>query len=102
MTTPVEADIDKAHMRFYVGTKNAGKDLQNEGEVKVITIPERKVASIGRRGSYSEENITEVREKLEKWLKDNALYIADGPAYGMYWNSPFVPWFLKRLKCIFQ
>lgn len=98
MTTPVEADIEKANMRFYVGTKDSGKELQSEDEVEVIIFPERKVASIGARGSYSEQNVNKSRVQLEEWLKESPLYSADGPVYGVYWNSPFTPWFLKRFE----
>jgi len=33
---------------------------------------------------------------LMEWFAKNNKYEQDGPAYGVYWNGPFVPGFLKR------
>ena len=96
MTTPVEADINPGKMRFFVGKKDAAKNLQPNTSVDVITLPKRKVASIGIRGGYSKENFWKNKERLEIWISKNKQFNQDGDAYGVYWNGPFVPGFFKR------
>jgi len=64
--------------------------------VKVLSLPERTVASIGIRGSYSKKQFETNREKLTIWLKDNPKYQSIGEAYAVYWDAPFVPWFMKH------
>jgi effector-binding domain-containing protein len=98
MTVPVEAEMDQARMKFYVGSSDlekAGKD--GEG-VKVLTIPRRKVVSLGARGSYSENNFEETRKRLEKWLEEREDLVATADAYAVYWNGPFMPGFMKRFE----
>jgi DNA gyrase inhibitor GyrI len=54
------------------------------------------VLAIGIRGGYSEENFQENKTALLNWLKDHSAYELAGSAYAVYWDGPFVPWFLKR------
>jgi effector-binding domain-containing protein len=96
MTTPVEARIENSQMKFYVGGPDSVKDLRDQGQVKVITMPERKVAAIGIRGAYSKSSFEENRAKLESWLREQPQYEPAGEPYAVYWNSPMVPWFLKH------
>ena len=96
MTAPVEARIENAQMKFYVGTKDKLKELKDRGSVKVVTIPQRTVVSIGIRGTYTESNFEKAKTQLEQWLRDNTGYQQAGAAYAVYWDAPFMPWFLKR------
>jgi effector-binding domain-containing protein len=96
MTTPVEARIENAQMKFYVGSKDKLKELKDRGNVKVVTIPQRTVVSIGIRGAYTEGNFEKAKTRLEQWLTDTAGYRRAGAAYAVYWDAPFMPWFLKR------
>jgi len=96
MTVPVEADIENARMKFYVGGPDSGKDLRDRGEVKVVSLPERTVASIGIKGTYTKDKFEKNRAKLEAWLRENPRYASVGAAYAVYWDAPFVPWFLKH------
>jgi effector-binding domain-containing protein len=96
MTTPVEARIENAQMKFYVGTKDKLKELKDRGSVKVVTIPQRTVVSIGIRGTYTESNFEKAKTQLEQWLRDNTGYQQAGAAYAVYWDGPFMPWFLKQ------
>ena len=34
-------------------------------------------------------------QRLREWLKANTEWVADGEPSAVYWNSPFVPFFLK-------
>lgn len=83
MTVPVQAEIEPGEMWFYVGAKDAGKALKDTGDIRVIDIPERTVASIGARGGYSEKNFNEARTKLEAWLTAQESYAAVGEAYAI-------------------
>ena len=96
MTTPVEADIDPGRMRFFVSEKDSGKPRPDSSEVKVRNLQPMTVVAIGIRGSYTEEIFEENKKSLLKWLDDNSIYSQTGPAYGVYWDGPFIPWFLKR------
>jgi effector-binding domain-containing protein len=99
MTAPVEGSLDEdARMIFYVGPQVEDEGLDDEGEVRVLRLPERKVAAIGARGSYKEANVRKYQEKLEAWLAKRPEYEVVGPAYSVFWNAPFIPWFLRHLE----
>jgi len=98
MTTPVEAEMMTGKMYFYLGADAKGRELPATEEVRVIEMPERKVASIGVRGGYSEENFAAALDKLEAWLAKHPTHKASGAARGIFWNGPYVPWFLKRFE----
>lgn len=98
MTTPVEAEMMPGTMYFYIGADAADRELESTGEVHVLEIAERTVASIGVRGSYSEKNFEAARIKLEAWLEKHPTHRAEGAARGVFWNSPFMPGFLKRFE----
>lgn len=96
MTVPVEAQIENARMKFYVGGPDREKNLPDRGEVKVVSLPERMVASIGIKGGYTKNIFEKNREKLAAWLRENTRYTPAGDSYAVYWDAPFVPWFLKH------
>jgi DNA gyrase inhibitor GyrI len=98
MTVPVQGEMQGTGMRFFLGKEDRQRGLMDEEGVQVKEVPERTVASIGVRGGYTEKNFTKARSRLEQWTRDHADYEAVGEAYGIYWNSPFVPWFLKRFE----
>ncbi|HAZ66032.1 MAG TPA: ABC transporter substrate-binding protein, partial [Opitutae bacterium] len=47
-------------------------------------------------GSYTQKSYQDNLTKLQDWLKTQLEYEAIGEPYAVYWNSPFVPGFLKR------
>ena len=96
MTVPVEAEIDGSKMKFYLGSKDKTKDLPDRSNVQVETVPGRTVVSIGIRGAYSKSNFNRALAKLESWFNRNTEYVRGGEAYGVFWDAPFMPWFLKR------
>jgi effector-binding domain-containing protein len=99
MTAPVEGSLDEdARMTFYVGPQAGHEELDDQGKVRVLLLPERTVASIGARGSYKEKNVRKYLEKLESWLAEKPDHEVAGPAYSVFWNPPFIPWFLRHFE----
>lgn len=97
MTAPVEARIQPAVMVFYCDKGSAARtDLKDSPEVTLQSVPERTVASIGIRGAYTSAAYAENLAKLREWLAARPDLQAAGEPYAVYWNSPFVPGFLKR------
>ena len=97
MTAPVEAGIKPGTMVFYMDEASAKRtDLTETSQVKLSSVPERRVAAIGIRGSYSRENYEEALTGLKAWLDKRTDVKAAGEPYAVYWNSPFVPFFLKQ------
>ena len=97
MTAPVEAGIKPGTMVFYMDDASAKRvDLAETAQVKLSSVPERQVAAIGIRGSYSRENYEEALTELKAWLAKRTDVKASGEPYAVYWNSPFVPFFLKQ------
>jgi hypothetical protein len=98
MTVPVESDIDRATMRFYIEEKYRERELHDENGVHVLQVPQRMVASIGVQGDYSKENIFSAQTALQAWLAGNDIYQADGPSYVAMWDGPYKPPFLRRFE----
>ena len=97
MTAPVEAGISPGTMVFYMDRNSAKRpDLAETAQVKLTSVPERRVAAVGIRGSYSRDNYEEALGRLREWLARNAEVRSAGEPYAVYWNSPFVPFFLKH------
>jgi hypothetical protein len=97
MTVPVEGRLDSAEMRFHLGT-DAPSTAQDDGPVRVVNAASRRVARLGAKGAYSEENVGAARSRLEAWLAVNPQWRSTGPAYAVFWNGPFTPWFIKRFE----
>lgn len=99
MTAPVEGSLEEeARMIFYLRPQVREEGFPDEGGVRVIRMPEREVASIGVRGSYREGNVRKYHAKLEEYLAGQDQYEAVGPAYSVFWNPPYIPWFLRRFE----
>jgi effector-binding domain-containing protein len=96
MTVPVEAQIDKAAMYFWVAPAEVPKVTGPAAGVEVIQLPARQVAARGARGAYSAANFEKTTQELLDWLAEQTGVEAAGPAYAVYWHGPFTPWLLKR------
>jgi hypothetical protein len=96
MTTPVEAEIEPGRMRFFVGGKDANKSRPTTDSVTVRKLEPMQVLAIGIRGSYDEENFRENRDRLLRWIDEQTTYEPAGAPYAVYWDGPYIPWFLKR------
>ncbi|MEM7027917.1 MAG: heme-binding protein, partial [Pseudomonadota bacterium] len=97
MTVPVEGNLSRAEMRFYVG-QNDTREFKNTETVRVVEIPERTVVSIGAKGSYAEENVMRLRDQLEEWLSSQSDWVADGSSYAVFWNGPMTLWLFKHYE----
>lgn len=96
MSVPVEASASTNEMIFFVGGEHKTRAITSANEVEVRTLPETTVASIGLRGSYTRENFDQGLKRLNAWLTLQTEWRANGAPYAVYWNSPFVPWFLRK------
>ncbi len=97
MTTPVEAGMRPGTMVFYLDAKSAQRqDLVLGSGVERVAVQERVVASVGIRGGYSKESFAENSLKLREWVQSQPGWKGVGEPYAVYWNSPFMIWFLKR------
>jgi peptide methionine sulfoxide reductase msrA/msrB len=96
VTVPVEADIDNAGMRFFVGTQDQKRDLKDSEEVTVQTRPERLVLAAGIHGGYNRQTYKSAGKVTLDWLESHPQYEPTGEPYMVYWNSPFVPGFMKK------
>ena len=96
MTVPVEADMERAGMRFFVGSDDRERELSDDGRVAVRDRPETLVLAVGVRGAYSRRNYEEALRKGRQWLDGSDEYETAGTPSMVYWNSPFVPAFLKK------
>ncbi len=96
MSVPVEASASKNEMVFFVGSGAPSPALPSTNGVRVQALPATTVASIGLRGSYSRANYDDGAKRLAAWLAGQTEWRASGQPYAVYWNSPFVPWFLRK------
>ncbi|MEI7900057.1 MAG: heme-binding protein [bacterium] len=96
MSVPVQASASTNEMIFFAGAQGQSQTLPTNSEVRVQTLPETTVASIGLRGSYSRANYEAGVKRLTAWLASQSEWRAQGQPYAVYWNSPFVLWFLRK------
>jgi effector-binding domain-containing protein len=102
MTTPVEARIDPGKMRFWISREQEAKADADDGNVRVIDIPERTVAAIGGKGGYSKDNFDQARDRLIAWLAERDDLEPVGEPFAAYWNGPFTPWFMKKFEVMVE
>ena len=83
-------------MIFFVGAGAKAQPLPATNGVRVQTLPEITVLSIGVRGRYSRANYDGGVKRLTAWLAGQSQWRTNGAPYAVYWNPPFVPWFLRK------
>ncbi len=100
MTAPVEGRFADPvpRMAFFLGPGEDAGRLHGTAEVALVDSPARTVAAIGARGSYSEEHVLAARDRLKAWLGEHPELRPAGPPYAVFWDAPFVPWFLRRFE----
>jgi len=96
MSVPVAASASTNEMIFFVGRGKPDRTLASANGVTVRTLPEVTVASLGLRGGYSRKNYEDGLKRLTAWLAAQKAWRACGEPYAVYWNSPFVPSFLRK------
>jgi effector-binding domain-containing protein len=97
MTAPVEAAMEPGTMVFYVDAASSTRgDLASTRDVELREVPARTVASVGIRGSYTQASYDANLARLREWLASRPDLEVAGEPYAVYWDSPFVPGFLKR------
>lgn len=95
MTVPVEGGATSNTLSFFAAGEDAKRDLKPEDNVSVEKLQPVTVVSVGVRGSYTRKHYEQGLEEIRQWLKAHPEWEADGDPYAVYWNSPFVPGFLK-------
>lgn len=98
MTTPVEAQIEPGTMYFWVSPSQVEKAQPDSSAVRIIDVPERRVAAIGARGGYSQANFEGAKDLLLQWISEQEGLRVEGPPFAVYWNGPFTPWFMKHFE----
>ena len=96
MTVPVEAEIEEAEMRFFVGEGLVDEQLDSTPGVSVTAMPNRQVVSVGLRGSYSEATFARGERELASWLSAHPEWRPAAPPYAVYWNGPYIPALFRR------
>ncbi|HNX35303.1 MAG TPA: heme-binding protein [Kiritimatiellia bacterium] len=96
MSVPVSASVSTNDMVFYVGSNSTKRALLSTADVSVQTLPALTVVSIGLRGSYTRKNYEEGLLKLNRWCARQKEWQTNAVPYVVYWNSPFMPWFLRK------
>lgn len=98
MSVPVEASAATNEMVFLVGSGAPALAASATNGVRVQARPATTVASLGLRGSYTRANYEAGLNRLNAWLAGQSAWRAQGEPYAVYWNSPFVPWFLRKAE----
>jgi hypothetical protein len=63
--------------------------------ITVTEFPGHLMAALKYSGTWSRERYEKKREQLEKLIRQQGLKIVGEPVFARY-NSPFMPWFLRR------
>ncbi|MBK9797687.1 MAG: heme-binding protein [Holophagaceae bacterium] len=67
----------------------------NDARVHLREIPERRIAVLRYSGSWSEDRYQKKRKELVAALKEEGVQAIGDPCFARF-NSPFMPWFLRR------
>ena len=86
------------HMPNDMALKTTPKP-KNEN-VTITEIPARRMAAIRFSGRGTDSNVYEHEKELRAYLDKNEIAYIDEPVYAFY-NSPMVPWFLRRNEVLF-
>ena len=98
MTAPVEAKIDPGKMYFWVAEDQVNRAKADWNGVKVVDVLERKVVSLGVKGAYNSSNYEQAKDKLLEWIAKRPEVIVKGEPYGVFWDGPMTPWFMKSFE----
>jgi hypothetical protein len=95
MTAPVISDANR--MSFVLPTAYGKEDVPDplDSRISIQNIPPQELAVIRFRGRASDRDVSVVRERLLKTLKEANIPVVGIP-FLMRYNSPFTPGFLRR------
>ena len=69
-------------------------------KVTLRQVPARRMAAVRYSGFWNEKGYRRYKAKLESWIERMGLRIVGEPIWARY-NSPFMPWFLRRNEILF-
>jgi len=95
-TVPLEADTADNRMRYYPPRAVTSAASAGDEPVEVVSLPPRKVVSVGLRGSYSQKLYEKGLTSIEEWLEENPEWEEAGPPYKVFWDPIWIPGFLKK------
>ena len=100
MTAPVnkkKSDDGKWSITFFMPSKYKLNDLPEpkDPRIKFKKIDGILIASLSYSGSWNKEKYENKKIELENIINDKDLKIVGEPIFARY-NSPFMPWFLRR------
>lgn len=103
MTAPViedAADDGKWRTRFIMPAKYSRETLPRPPEgISISEIPARRIAAMKFSGRGDDAALAAREAELRRWMAANRLRPADEAEYAFY-NSPFIPAFLRRNEII--
>ena len=79
--------LTEHNIKMIIGLKSS-RELQGEGAIRSITIPERKIVSCLHRGTYNE--LAVLYNEMMEWIKNNG-YKPSGTSIEYYYSNPNVP-----------
>lgn len=90
-------------IRFMITNAFDLEDLPhpNNSEIKLLKVPEQKMAVIRFSGSVSEENLEKYTKKLQAFATLHEWVLDEKPIYAFY-NPPWTLPFLRRNEVIFE
>ena len=99
MTAPVMGESDGSNWRYrFVLPANYSIEtapVPLDDSVRLVTVPEKKVAVLRFSGLVSEEDVENKSEQLSHWMVANNLMMASEPRWAGY-NAPWTIPFLRR------
>ena len=79
--------VTEQNIRMIIGLKST-RELQGEGDIRSITIPEKKIVSCLHRGTYKE--LAALYNEMMEGIKNNG-YKPSGTSIEYYYSNPNVP-----------
>ena len=99
MTTPVgqEKVGEKWRITFVMPSSYTRETLPEplDPRIKLVAVPETLMAAVRYSGIWSRPRYEEQENRLREFIRQKGLKIAGPPIFARY-NSPFMPWFLRR------
>ena len=69
--------------------------VPDDPDISIHERPARRVAAVRYSGRWTERNYLRNETELKEWIAGKGWTVAGDPVWARY-NSPFVPWFMRR------